>query len=142
MDDHNPDPGARQPNNDGWRTPVIEDDNHPLNLWRTQQLEIQGNGLESHFSAHNGLAKEQFDRFQKARKPILKRPTSWHFHPVHEEHLPWRERVKHTSWAWFTMCMATGGLANTLHTGMLFAGFFGYATMIVKPESKSASKLY
>lgn len=31
--------------------------------------------------------------------------------------LPWRERVKHTTWAYFTLTMATGGLANVLHTG-------------------------
>ena len=29
--------------------------------------------------------------------------------------LPWRERVKHYTWTYFTMTMATGGIANVLH---------------------------
>lgn len=30
--------------------------------------------------------------------------------------LPWKERIKHITWAYFTITMATGGLANVLHT--------------------------
>lgn len=33
--------------------------------------------------------------------------------------LSWRERVRHFTWTWFTMTMATGGLANVMYTGML-----------------------
>lgn len=31
--------------------------------------------------------------------------------------LKWRERVRHFTWTWFTMTMATGGIANVLYTG-------------------------
>lgn len=37
------------------------------------------------------------------------------------KHLGFRERVRHFTWTWFTMTMATGGIANVLHTGMLLA---------------------
>lgn len=35
------------------------------------------------------------------------------------KHLGFRERVRHFTWTWFTMTMATGGIANVLHTGMM-----------------------
>ena len=33
--------------------------------------------------------------------------------------LSWRERVRHFTWTWFCMTMATGGIANVLYTGSL-----------------------
>jgi hypothetical protein len=121
MKDHNPESRVRQSDNDGWRTPAIEDDHHPLNLWRTQQLEGQSSNSGSQLPTGEPLAREQYDRFHKAQRfPLRRHATSWYFRPAHDEHLPWKERVKHTSWAWFTMTMATGGLANTLNAGMSF----------------------
>lgn len=34
------------------------------------------------------------------------------------ESLTLRQRLKHVTWAWFTLVMATGGVASTLHAGM------------------------
>jgi hypothetical protein len=31
--------------------------------------------------------------------------------------LPIRERIRHFTWTWFTMTMATGGIANVLYVG-------------------------
>ena len=33
------------------------------------------------------------------------------------EKLEWRERIRHFTWTFFTMTMATGGIANVLYTG-------------------------
>lgn len=32
--------------------------------------------------------------------------------------LTWKQRLKHFTWTWFTMTMATGGIANVLYSGM------------------------
>jgi hypothetical protein len=31
--------------------------------------------------------------------------------------LSWRKRIRHVTWAYFTLTMATGGLANVLYEG-------------------------
>lgn len=36
-----------------------------------------------------------------------------------EPTLGFKERVRHFMWTWFTMTMATGGIANVLYSGML-----------------------
>lgn len=36
---------------------------------------------------------------------------------VHGHHLHFKERIRHFTWTWFTMTMATGGVANVLYYG-------------------------
>lgn len=36
------------------------------------------------------------------------------------QHLPFKERIRHFTFTWFTMTMATGGVANALYQGMSF----------------------
>lgn len=118
--DHDQNPNVRPPGTDGWRTPVIEDDHHPLNMWRSQQS--SGTAFESSSGpSQEEMTKPQRPRHKDAGHPMSSRdlhlrPTQHSAHP--NEHLPWKERLKHTSWAWFTMSMATGGIANTLNAGM------------------------
>lgn len=35
-----------------------------------------------------------------------------------KENLSFRERIRHFTWTWFTMTMATGGIANVLYSGV------------------------
>jgi hypothetical protein len=39
-------------------------------------------------------------------------------HTQHVHHLHFKERIRHFTWTWFTMTMATGGVANVLYSGM------------------------
>jgi hypothetical protein len=32
--------------------------------------------------------------------------------------LSWKKRIRHITWAYFTLTMATGGLANVLYQGV------------------------
>lgn len=109
---------SRQQHKDGYRTPAIEDENHPLNLWRTRQ---SNNGrIDSYFPPQDQNTTEQIDRFRKLEnQPGRSTEQPRRKSTARDVHLPWKERVKHTTWAYFTMCMATGGLANVLHAGML-----------------------
>jgi hypothetical protein len=91
---------------DRLRTPVIEDQHHPLNLWRTEGEASQRPRIHERFDQLRERHRSNGDTVEAQRLP-----------DVHG-HLPWRERVKHTTWAYFTLTMATGGLANVLHTGM------------------------
>ena len=40
------------------------------------------------------------------------------------EKLHWRERIRHFTWTFFTMTMATGGIANVLYEGTMISGEF------------------
>lgn len=107
---------ARQLHNDGYRTPAIEDDDHPLNLWRSQQS--QRGPLDCYFPSQDHITREQFDRLRKLDTNLSQQSERRRYGVADSgDHLPWKERVKHTTWAYFTMCMATGGLANVLHAG-------------------------
>lgn len=127
MSNREPDLNVRPSGHDGWRTPPIEDDQHPLNVWRSQQSS-SGTAFESSSRSHSQeeMAITQPTRPQHAETTMSSsslrvRPTHRSYlssHSAHPEHLPWKERIKHTSWAWFTMSMATGGLANAMNAGM------------------------
>lgn len=47
--------------------------------------------------------------------------TQTHHRPAN---MVWKKRIRHFTWTFFTMTMATGGIANVLHTGsdLLFFG--------------------
>jgi len=104
---------------DGYRTPATEDNDHPWNLWRSGQAQQTTSRIDSGSPPLNRQTSVRFARNQKfsSRPAIYGRKTNGTT-DTNKQHLPWRERLKHTTWAYFTMTMATGGIANVLHNGM------------------------
>jgi hypothetical protein len=114
----------RRPGDDGYRTPTIDDIEsegaiqgfpfprlelplasvagtaNPAAVLRSRLEASQENKLEPPTNGVNGL---------RSVSPL---PASrW------PENLRWKERIQHFTWTYFTLTMATGGLASTIHSG-------------------------
>jgi hypothetical protein len=85
---------------DGLRTPTIEDQEH------------RAHGLAFHH-AHHRHSSHQPAISEHDDCMLVKQDTT----DPDIKHLTWPQRMKHVTWAWFTLTMATGGIANVLHTG-------------------------
>ena len=102
---------SHRPSEEGWRTPTIEDADHPHNL----------------SSSNNGNAAvaltDRLHQLQHRRRPLFhqghERSKSCDSQSIPTMRLSWKDRIKHVTWAYFTLCMATGGIANVLSAGML-----------------------
>ena len=93
------------PGEDGYRTPTIEDFGH-------------GSDHATQYGHHHDHA--WFGCPRSHSPPTLRdrfpRRGSSVPHALLEK-LEWRERIRHFTWTFFTMTMATGGIANVLYTG-------------------------
>ena len=104
-------PYLRQPGEDGYRTPVIEDPEHPAHH---RQRTVQS-AHSSSTQAFPGLSQGVLQTSSGPEHTSHSEKS----HPSHEynryhlpEHLPrnlWWQRIKHVTWAYFTSTMATGG---------------------------------
>jgi hypothetical protein len=109
----------RKSGDDGYRTPTIEDPEHPAH-----------HGVDT--AAFASALSHGIDDL--VHTPSHVRCTHHHFgHNPHYCHrrdhsdelpfeppknLSWKQRIKHVTWAYFTVTMATGGIANVLSTGI------------------------
>lgn len=120
----------RRPGDDGYRTPTIEDaerrlsnDNEGNSFFppaerkardvHTSALEALHNPAyrvsEASSAANNAVGQDE-DAESDVARSHLKYPDSL---PIH---LSWKKRIRHFTWAFFTLTMATGGIANVLYT--------------------------
>jgi len=90
---------------EGYRTPTIDDDERHA---RGIQPEHDGNGPFPRASTHTRLHSQ-------CNSP-LDGTNNEHSHS-RTETVMWKERVRQFTWTFFTMTMATGGVASVLHTG-------------------------
>ncbi len=96
------------PGQDGYRTPTIEDyEVHsygPTIANSTKApTEVATSSSVHHWSPHSHYH--------------LNIHSISHVHIL--DHLHWRERIRHFTWTYFAINMATGGIANVLYTGKL-----------------------
>ena len=99
----------RSPGQDGYRTPIIEDFEMRNGCPTTPIGAPTPSGVATPSSLHH---RQPHGRHQ------LDLSSSSLAHSILDK-LHWRERIRHYTWTYFTMTMATGGIANVLHTGML-----------------------
>lgn len=98
------DPGATtMPFRDGWRTPAIEDPEHQANRSRR----VDYGFANEHTPRQRSGPSDDDEVLTKAEDHDEERP----------KHLSWPQRMQHVTWAYFTITMATGGIANVLHEG-------------------------
>ena len=96
------------PGQDGYRTPTIEDYEHA----KDQHCEKRG-GLTPVSGSHVRLPGLGSSAWQNSARSST---TSLSDRLL--ERLAWRERIRHFTWTFFTMTMATGGIANVLYAGL------------------------
>lgn len=49
------------------------------------------------------------------------------------KHLSWKQRMQHVTWAWFTVTMATGGIASVINNGRFSLFHFVWAHIYICP---------
>ncbi|QKX54911.1 uncharacterized protein TRUGW13939_02001 [Talaromyces rugulosus] len=125
----------RRPGDDGYLTPMIED--------TERQLELSSYFPEdlSHLHLHRSLGEAHASTLERVNSLVLRPNRSRcsangdcisHYCADHAERLPstkeedredeqssgklgFKQRIRHMTWAYFTLTMATGGIANVLH---------------------------
>ena len=116
----------RKPGDEGYRTPTIEDPEHPAhhgadrsafasalcNRLEHDPMHVHSDlGCHGHHFGHNPHychSKDHSDVLKEWDPP---------------EKLSFKQRVKHVTWAYFTITMATGGIANVISVGMAITTF-------------------
>jgi len=88
------------PGQDGYRTPTGEDYEHHYEQRRRQHSNL-GVLAPSLPHMHSPLSSATRSLSRGLEK------------------LAWKQRLRHFTWTFFTMTMATGGIANVLHQGCL-----------------------
>lgn len=114
----------RSPGEEGYRTPTIEDAEQGIPINRTE-YSISLSGGEAHSSALealNGSISRTVTSYSAKGAITDNVPGIDHTDPTRvpseqPDKLSWRQRIRHFTWAFFTLTMATGGIANALHTG-------------------------
>lgn len=108
----------RTPGDDGYRTPTIEDAERITSMFggedrQTAVRDAHTSGLESVLQKASSRATDPF----KQESSQCAEPNG-HFDRAGTEFpLNWKKRIRHITWAYFTLTMATGGLANVLYEG-------------------------
>ncbi|KAI9840288.1 MAG: hypothetical protein M1837_001775 [Sclerophora amabilis] len=102
------------PHEDGYRTPTIEDVGSSLAL-RERYENPQGRGADASSSASYLPTIDLQSPPRGRASPDQANEKEQTTHLSDKIKLGFRERIKHFTWTWFTMSMATGGVANVIH---------------------------
>lgn len=112
---------APRPMNDGYRTPAIEDPEHPAHESRRRRGSLSTASQFFHGLQHgNDVSRPSTPATHKAKRRVLDPQSDDSGYSLDQKPmvLSWRKRIKHVTWAYFTITMATGGIANVLSRGL------------------------
>ncbi|KIW85148.1 hypothetical protein Z517_00538 [Fonsecaea pedrosoi CBS 271.37] len=106
--DRDPGPETSSPYlQDGWRTPVVEDPEHHANRSRhLNNVSLLQSTTGPREDSQTTIPGDEAREANKGERVPDEQPRV----------LSWSQRMKHVTWAWFTLTMATGGIANVLQT--------------------------
>lgn len=126
----------RSPGEEGFRTPTIEDAVRVLEEARANQLPGADRGLSGiHSSALEAALQKatsrgtdhthKLDEYKRDSGDSDEMGEQYHGGgglarrntDASAKKLSWKKRIRHITWAYFTLTMATGGMANVLYTG-------------------------
>ncbi len=99
------------PGQDGYRTPTIEDYEHQT---AHPAREDHNQGSKPSTSSYTRLPGPPSEISGKHHNQ-----SSLNVSQRIVEKLRWRERIRHFTWTFFTITMATGGIANVIYSGNL-----------------------
>jgi hypothetical protein len=104
----------RQPGEDGYRTPVIEDPEHPAHHGQRHLQFAHGSSTQVFRGLpHSPLqtSSSGLEHTSHSEKSNRSRESDRCYLPEgFPGNLNWRQRIKHVTWAYFTLTMATGGI--------------------------------
>ncbi|KAJ5543144.1 hypothetical protein N7461_009147 [Penicillium sp. DV-2018c] len=118
----------RNPGEEGYRTPTIEDAEQALSILGA--IEDNPRVHQVHSSALEAALQRASSRVTVKSKPDKEEPGNKEEPSTCRDHnglglfglkrtasgeLGWKKRIRHVTWAYFTLTMATGGLANVLY---------------------------
>lgn len=114
----------RSPGDDGYRTPTIEDAERTLSILGVEDSpgnnarEVHTSALEAALQRVSSRATQHTtNKEYDQRKDRDGSSLTQHVTNSSASRLSWKKRIRHVTWAYFTMTMATGGLANVLYEG-------------------------
>lgn len=115
----------RSPGEDGYRTPTIEDAERALSTFGAVEEYPGGGVCGAHSTALEAAMQLASSRATVDTNPDKKAGACREYNglslfglkPTVSGELSWKKRIRHVTWAYFTLTMATGGLANVLYQG-------------------------
>lgn len=114
----------RTPGEEGYRTPTVEDAERDLSTDADDRMSFPTPQAlrQVHTSALESIQgpSPRMDPGKIKRKGDSQAVGSLGETDAEEPgvaSLGWRQRIRHFTWAFFTLTMATGGIANVLYTG-------------------------
>lgn len=115
----------RTPGEEGYRTPTLEDAEHDLSTDQISTLAYPPTPQALRRVHTSALESIQGPSPRRGRESLKQRMGFQDAGAINAKecenpsdlNLSWKQRIRHFTWAFFTLTMATGGIANALYAG-------------------------